>query len=377
MERTFTRTDTKVVKGVAVLLMLMHHLFYFSDHWPDTMPAAHKTLPNFMGGQGLEQMLGIFGVICVPIFFFLAGYGLWQQTQRRDFRLGNRILLVYKQYWKVFVIFIPIGFLLFRHQDDYCAASYICHVFENHGLTDMLAALFCLKTPYNYEWWFLQGYVIFLTLGYIYLHLTAKVHNFWGELAAVLSINFYGRTLLTFLLDNAVLPQEGPFLGIICGHWNGALLFVGIVFAKYHVFDSWIQRSVQKYTAVSVVAFAIVIIASTFFFQLGEMSVKYDAILVPVFIVAVVALLRNLPPLYKALGFVGRYSTSMWLIHTFYLYYYGPVAKLTHISGNLWLDYVILVVLSLVSSMALEWFWKSMPVEKLQGLFLKKEVVVV
>ena len=97
MERTFTRTDTKVVKGVAVLLMLMHHLFYFSDHWPDTMPAAHKTLPNFMGGQGLEQMLGIFGVICVPIFFFLAGYGLWQQTQRRDFRLGNRILLVYKQ----------------------------------------------------------------------------------------------------------------------------------------------------------------------------------------------------------------------------------------------------------------------------------------
>lgn len=34
METTFTRTDTKVIKGVAVLLMLMHHLFYFPDNRP-------------------------------------------------------------------------------------------------------------------------------------------------------------------------------------------------------------------------------------------------------------------------------------------------------------------------------------------------------
>ena len=38
METTFTRTDTKVIKGVAVLLMLMHHLFYFPDNRPYSMP---------------------------------------------------------------------------------------------------------------------------------------------------------------------------------------------------------------------------------------------------------------------------------------------------------------------------------------------------
>lgn len=75
METTFTRTDTKVIKGVAVLLMLMHHLFYFPDNRPYSMPEVRQTLPNFMG-QGLETMLGIFGVICVPIFFFLAGVRL-------------------------------------------------------------------------------------------------------------------------------------------------------------------------------------------------------------------------------------------------------------------------------------------------------------
>lgn len=110
METTFTRTDTKVIKGVAVLLMLMHHLFYFPDNRPYSMPEVRQTLPNFMG-QGLETMLGIFGVICVPIFFFLAGYGLYLQTRRDGFRLEKRILAVYTQYWKIFFIFIPIGFL--------------------------------------------------------------------------------------------------------------------------------------------------------------------------------------------------------------------------------------------------------------------------
>ncbi len=112
METTFTRTDTKVIKGVAVLLMLMHHLFYFPDNRPYSMPEVRQTLPNFMG-QGLETMLGIFGVICVPIFFFLAGYGLYLQTRRDGFRLEMRILAVYTQYWKIFFIFIPIGFLFF------------------------------------------------------------------------------------------------------------------------------------------------------------------------------------------------------------------------------------------------------------------------
>ena len=108
METTFTRTDTKVIKGVAVLLMLMHHLFYFPDNRPYSMPEVRQTLPNFMG-QGLETMLGIFGVICVPIFFFLAGYGLYLQTRRDGFRLEMRILAVYTQYGRSFSSLSPSG----------------------------------------------------------------------------------------------------------------------------------------------------------------------------------------------------------------------------------------------------------------------------
>lgn len=372
METTFTRTDTKVIKGVAVLLMLMHHLFYFPDNRPYSMPEVRQILPNFMG-QGLETMLGIFGVICVPIFFFLAGYGLYLQTRRDGFRLEKRILAVYTQYWKIFFIFIPIGFLFFRHQSDYCKATAYCHVFEQRGMQELFSALFCLKTPYNYEWWFLRGYVVFLVLGYVYLRLTEKMRNFWVELVVVLAVNFYGGNLLQFLMNAGLLPLDGPFLGLAVSHWNGALVLVGIVFAKYGVLDKWKARSVEKYTTLTNLLFSLTIIVGCFFLRLGDMSMNYDAILVPLFVLAVVTLLRLAAPLYKAAAFVGRYSTSLWLIHTFYLYYYESAAKLTHISGNLWVDYVILVAMTLVSAIAVERFWKCVPVQKLSGLLVKEK----
>lgn len=108
METTFTRTDTKVIKGVAVLLMLMHHLFYFPDNRPYSMPEVRQNLPNFMG-QGLETMLGIFGVICVPIFFFLAGYGLYLQTRRDGFRWKSASWRCIRSIGRFFSSLSPLG----------------------------------------------------------------------------------------------------------------------------------------------------------------------------------------------------------------------------------------------------------------------------
>ncbi len=89
-------------------------------------------------------------------------------------------------------------------------------------MQELFSALFCLKTPYNYEWWFLRGYVVFLVLGYVYLRLTEKIRNFWVELVVVLAVNFYGGNLLQFLMNAGLLPQDGPFLGLAASHWNGA-----------------------------------------------------------------------------------------------------------------------------------------------------------
>ena len=70
--RSYTRVDTKSAKGVAVLLMLVHHLYAFPQYVPGG--SLRSVITAF--GVPLPMILGEFGKICVSIFFFLGGYGM-------------------------------------------------------------------------------------------------------------------------------------------------------------------------------------------------------------------------------------------------------------------------------------------------------------
>ena len=74
----------------------------------------------------------------------------------------------------------------------------------------------------------------------------------------------------------------------------------------------------------------------------------------PVLIAMLSVVLDALTPVKKLLGFLGRHSTNSWLIHSFYCYYFLEVTRLVYASRLWWVDLLILLLLSLVSSMALE-----------------------
>lgn len=64
-----TRTNTKQLKAVAILLMLAHHLFTFPDRIPYGLsPATSIMISNLE----FTQCIGTFGKICVSILCFLA-----------------------------------------------------------------------------------------------------------------------------------------------------------------------------------------------------------------------------------------------------------------------------------------------------------------
>ena len=75
-----TRNDTKNVKGVVIIFMLLHHMrinserfplnFNFNDEWIHIME------------EPLSQALARFGDICVASFLFLAGYGLYYKIKK-------------------------------------------------------------------------------------------------------------------------------------------------------------------------------------------------------------------------------------------------------------------------------------------------------
>ena len=59
--------DTMLLKGVALLLLLAHHLFYQGIGYNDV---------HLYGSHYLVKEIGIISKLCVAIFVFLSGYEL-------------------------------------------------------------------------------------------------------------------------------------------------------------------------------------------------------------------------------------------------------------------------------------------------------------
>lgn len=58
------KEDTKKLKGIAILLMLAHHLYTFADRIPYEM---HIATSIHISGQELTVIIGLFGKICVSL----------------------------------------------------------------------------------------------------------------------------------------------------------------------------------------------------------------------------------------------------------------------------------------------------------------------
>lgn len=114
-------------------MMIVHHLWAF----PARIPGL--ALSN------AEVQIGSAAKICVSIFMFLSGYGLYYTfANKGTVRVWHRIKNVYKRFWQVFFIFVPIGFVFLSKPFS------IVEFFQN---------LFCLRFSYNQEWWFLGTYI--------------------------------------------------------------------------------------------------------------------------------------------------------------------------------------------------------------------------
>ena len=74
-----SKSDTSALKGIAIMAMLLHHLYY-------SIPIGVEPY------TGILYLLGIIGKVCVPIFLFCSGYGL--KAQYDPICVGGGIVLI-------------------------------------------------------------------------------------------------------------------------------------------------------------------------------------------------------------------------------------------------------------------------------------------
>ena len=88
-----TKRNSKMLKGVAILSMLMLHLFCRRENLPYT-PLL------WIGGTPLIYYFALFGDICVAVYCFVSGYAHYMQSSEAEI----------KKRWKhLLLFFIPFG----------------------------------------------------------------------------------------------------------------------------------------------------------------------------------------------------------------------------------------------------------------------------
>ena len=71
----FSKEDTLCVKALAVMLMMIHHLFGFPEKLQEGV--SFMSLSTLSSGHTVMSLAGNFGKLCIALFMILSGYGMY------------------------------------------------------------------------------------------------------------------------------------------------------------------------------------------------------------------------------------------------------------------------------------------------------------
>lgn len=163
--KKLTLYDSSVLKGIAILLMLCHHLFYTQD-------GSFWDVQIY--GHGLINTFAHMCKVCVAIFVFISGYGLMEKykdiekIELKSF-FWNRFIKLMLNYWFVWLLFVPMSVL-------WLGPSLIEQYGNSHIITKLIFDFMGIINwfgSYNYNptWWFyaciIGLYLLFPILHYL------------------------------------------------------------------------------------------------------------------------------------------------------------------------------------------------------------------
>ncbi len=365
----FTREDTKAVKGLAVLMMLFHHLAAFPERMPPEFEGFQSLWPDFTEKRYLI-ILGTSCRLCVAIFYFVGGYGMYKRWSKNKYHLVTSIAALYKSYWKVFAVFVPIAFIFFQRKGEGFLPNYQRYaVTDTKELISMILANFLgLTDSINSEWWFLAAYLCVMPMGLLFCIVTKKNKSFTVDMFWVLIIDILVRNVFSDIPNIEAFSNLGGnfFYSHFLNMAGTSPFFAGIVFAKHDKLELC-KKYLMRYRISSLIGLSgclgVLYVRS---FILGE---YIEIIHAAAFTVFASVLLDSIRPAKKLMCFFGRYSTEMWLIHSFFCFHFCEMAKLVYITRSVWVDFLILTGLTIGSALLLEQLYKLL--SKLQPYIQK------
>lgn len=329
--KIFIKEDTQCIKGFAICMMLMHHLYEFPEKLSIQLEALlpfNICLPFY------------FGNLCIAIFAVLSGYGFYYKGLNKE-NIKNATIKVYKQYVKVFLIFTTIGFLFFSKQPLYCEYNVVCSVFSDFNIRNYVLNLLALKSTYVFEWWYIHSYLYEIILSLIVLG-TIK-NKYCRVIIGICYFVIIDYWLLYFGIQIDFVP---------------VYFYTGMFIAKHNIFNRLLG---YKYVN-SVTCFVGLIIFTLIRLNNGAL---YDFIVAPIYIVGLTYFIKKNKYVTAILLKLGKESMNMWLVHPVYIYYYYSVSKLILGFRNKIVVFLVLLLLSYITSLVINSInWNNLKIIK-------------
>ena len=149
-----SKNETKMLKGIAIIFLLILHLFNTKNYDKLFIPLIK------ICNVPLIYYISLVAECCVPIFLFCSGYGLAVVNDEKRLNskyVAIRILRLLINYWIILIIFVVIGYIIKNPQYP-------------GSIKIFLLNFFLLSKSYNGAWWFLQSYVILVIVSKILIN---------------------------------------------------------------------------------------------------------------------------------------------------------------------------------------------------------------
>ena len=298
-----SKNDTKMTQGIAIVFMVLLHLFCRVDNLP------YECLK--IGGVPLVYYIGLFADQCVAIYCFCSGYATRlisdKTASAKDYYIGRlkSILRLLINYWIVLILFSIVG-LATKNE-----------VMPN-SIIDFAKHFFLIEKSYNGAWWFVLIYILLVLSSRVISVIIDKIHPIIINvlLLGLYVVAYYQRIVGVINFNNQVLSW---FINKVIMYIISLLPFVwGMYFYKYKLFTK-----IRTFIDTKKIPNAVVAIASCVVILV--MIVGHGIVpneMVQVFTGIVTIVLFNIVKKGKALEgvllFLGKHSTNIWLTHMFF-----------------------------------------------------------
>lgn len=354
-KNSFSKTDSQCLKGIAIILLIFHHCFRsagrFKGYTVDFSPFTQNLVINVTD----------YFNICVSIFAFITGYGLYLSAKNKCNDLKStekwtvsRLIKTMSGFYFVYILSFFITEIYAKYpQTVYCEEGYTRGIF--YALIDLFGLTGLFGTPrMNGSWWYMSAVIIFVALIPIIIKWTKKL----GYMSLIICVIALPR-----LVGKGYSGNTSVYTFIL-------VLILGMLFAQYDIFKKLDEIKITNNKFVSqIIQFVFyfsLLIASIFaWIRLPVNKVwEYHFAVAPIIsIYFCKRYIVRIPVIIQMLSVFGKYSMNIFLIHTFIRYSFFQ--DFTYSFEKFWLIALVLFAISLVISIVIDFLKKLMKYDKI------------